>query len=99
MKYLISDPCDTQEKFSRLFTEFCSSIRPDVISNWNFLSVLEQQKLKTVNDFYCGLRFLVALGDQAEASLKICEGFLTEDVSKVVSLGHGGYSVGDLGTL
>ena len=52
-----------------------NSILPDVISNWNSLSVLEQQKLKAVNDFYCGLHFLVALGDQAEASLKMWESF------------------------
>ena len=52
-----------------------------------------------MNDFYCGLHFLVALGDQAKASLKIWESFLTEDVTKVGSLAHGGYSVGDSGTL
>ena len=75
IKNLMSDHCATQKKFNRLFTEFCSSIRSDVISNWNSLSVLEQQKLKTVNDFYCGLHFLVALGDQAEASLKMWESF------------------------
>ena len=39
------------------------------------------------------------MGDQAEASLKIWESFLTEDVSKLRSLAHGGYSVGDSGTL
>ena len=55
--------------------------------------------MKTVNDFYCGLRFLVALGDQAEASLKIWENLLFDDVSKVRSLTHGGYSKGDSGTL
>ena len=52
-----------------------------------------------MNDFYYGLHFFVVLGDQAEASLKIWESFLTEDVTKVGSLAHGGYSVGDSGTL
>ena len=98
-KNLMFERCATQRKFNRLFTKFRSSILPDIISNWNSLSVLEQQKFKTVNDFYCGLHFLVALGDQAEASLKIWESFLTEDVSKLRSLAHGGYSVGDSGTL
>ena len=55
--------------------------------------------MKTVNDFYCGLHFLVALGDQAEESLKIWENLLFDDVSKVGSLAHGGYSKGDSGTL
>ena len=52
-----------------------------------------------MNDFYCSLHFLVALGDQAEASWKVWESFLTEYVTKVGSLAHGGYSVGDSGTL
>ena len=55
--------------------------------------------MKTVNDFYCWLHFLVALGDQAEASLKIWENVLLDDVSKVGSLAHGGYSKGDSDTL
>ena len=55
--------------------------------------------MKTVNDFYCGLHFLVALGDQAEESLKIWENLLFDDVSKVGSLAHGRYSKGDSGTL
>ena len=54
--------------------------------------------MKTVNDFYCGLHFLVALGDQPKASLKIWENLLF-DVSKVGSLAHGAYSKGDSGTL
>ena len=58
-----------------------------------------QQKMKTVNDFYCGLHFLVAFGDQAEASLKIWQNLLFDDVFKVGSLAHGGYSKGDSGTL
>ena len=55
--------------------------------------------MKTVHDFYCALHFLVALGDQAEASLKICENLLFDDISKVGSLAHGGYSKGDSRTL
>ena len=61
-KNLMFERCATQRKFNRLFTEFRSSILPDIISNWNPLSVLEQQKFKTVNDFYCGLHFLVSFG-------------------------------------
>ena len=45
------------------------------------------------------VHFLVAFGDQAEASLKIWQNLLFDDVFKVGSLAHGGYSKGDFATL
>ena len=51
-----------------------------------------------VNDFYCGLHFLVGLVDQAEASLKLWESLLFGE-AKIGSLNHGGYSKGESGTL
>ena len=44
------------------------------------------------------MHFLVALGDQAEASLRLWEGLLFGN-AKVGSLDHGGYSKGESGTL
>ena len=99
IKNLMSDRCATQKKFNKIFSEFRCSVLPDIVTNWDTLTSEHQQKMKTVNDFYCGLHFLVALGDQAEASLKIWENLLFDDVSKVGSLAHGGYSKGDSGTL
>ena len=99
IKNLMSDRCNAQKRFNELFTDFRSSVLPDIISNWNDLSLEEQEKFKIVNDFYCGLHFLVALGDQAEGALKVWENHLIEDMKKVGSLNHGGYSRGDSGTL
>ena len=70
IKNFMSDRCATPKKFHKIFTEFRCSVVPDIVSNWDTLTLEHQQKMKTVNDFYCGLHFLVALGDQAEASLK-----------------------------
>ena len=55
--------------------------------------------MATVNDFFCGLHFLVGLADQAEDTLKIFEKVsIVGGQTKVGSLGHGGYSNGESGT-
>ena len=74
-----------------LFEEYHSWVIPDVIDKWNTLADLEQKDLNSINDFFCGLDFLVGLADQAEASIKLYEGLLIGD-AKVGSLNHGGYS-------
>ncbi|XP_066914210.1 uncharacterized protein [Clytia hemisphaerica] len=49
------------------------------IELWENLSEKERQSLSKVNEFFCGLHFLVALADQAEASLKIWENLCFPD--------------------
>ena len=49
-----------------------------------------------VNQFFCGLHYLVGLADQAEACLKIWESIIHKD-RKVGSIAHGGYSNGESG--
>ena len=69
----MSDGCATQKKFSNLFQKYHSSVIPDVIDKWNTLTDVEQKILNSINDFFCKLRFLVGLADQAEASIKLWE--------------------------
>ena len=98
IKNPMSDRCATQKKFNDLFEEYRSSVIPDVIDKWNTLTDVEQKNLNSINDFFCGLHFLVGLADQAEASIKLWEGLLIGD-AKVGSLNHGSYSKGESGTL
>ena len=46
-----------------------------------------------VNQFFCGLRYLVGLDDQEEACLKILESIIHKD-KKAGSFADGGYSNG-----
>ena len=56
-------------------------------------------KILNVNEFYCGLHFLVGMADQTEACLKVWEDILFKDDNNIVgSLKHGGYSNGESGT-
>ena len=45
-----------------------------------------------VNECFCGLHFIVARTDTAEACLKLWEGVVFSDPKKVGSLNHGSYS-------
>ena len=49
-----------------------------------------------INQFFCGLHYLVGLADQAEACLKMWESIIHEG-RKVGSIAHGGYSNGESG--
>lgn len=93
----MSDRCGTQKAFNDLFAEYRTSVIPEVISNWDQLSKEDQDKLTKINDFYCGLHFIVALADQSEACMKREQ--VMFDGAKVGSLAHGGYSKGDSGVL
>ena len=67
-----------------------------VADKWEDLTEAEQKQ--SVNEFFCGLHFVVGLADQAEAALKVWDAILYED-QPIGSLRHGGYSKGESGTL
>ena len=89
----MSDRCNTRKKIDKLFVEFRKNILKHTI-NFDGLSQMEQEKIVEVNQFFCGLHYLVGLFDQAEACLKIWESIIHKD-RKVGSIAHGGYSNGE----
>jgi len=46
---------------------------PTVAVNWSQITEVEQEQLTHVNNFFCGLHFLVDLADCAEETLKLWE--------------------------
>ena len=64
-KNAMSD-CHAAEKlFSQILSEYRANILPDIVS--------EREQLTRMNNFFCGLHFLVGLADAAEATLNIWE--------------------------
>ena len=94
----MSDRHIVQKKFNGLLEEYRTDICQQIKENWSSLNVEEQKKMTKVNDFYCGLHFVVGMADHAEACLKSFE-HLVHGEKKVGSLAHGGYSNGESGTL
>ena len=96
IKNVMSDRCAVQKKFNDLFTCFRKDVLPTVVLEWEKMSEMEQSKMATINEFFCGLHYLVGLADQAEACCKIWDS-LCWGSQKVGSLGNGGYSKGESG--
>ena len=99
VKNLMSDRCNTQKKFNKLFIDYRSTVLPKIKSNWNELSEDEKAKHLNVHQYFCGLHFLVALADTSEACLKLWEGTVFQDPKEVGALSHGSYSNGESGPL
>ena len=68
-------------------------------SDWETLSSDEQKKLQNVNEYFCGLHYLVPLADTSEASLKLWGSLIFDDPKNVGSLNHGSYSNDESGPL
>ena len=94
----MSDHCVVQKKFNDLFIEFRKNILKDATKNFDSYSVEQQGKMTKVNQFFCGLHYLVSLEDQPEACVKVWEEMLYPG-QKVGCLSHGGYSNGESGII
>ena len=96
IKNVMSDRCAVQKKFNDLFTCFRKDVLPTIVSEWESLSEEEENKMSTVNEFFCGFHYLVGLADQAEACCQVWDSLCWGN-QKVGSLAHGGYSKGESG--
>ena len=56
-----------------MLSEYRADILPDVCAGWSEFGDIEKEQMIRMNNFFCGLHFLVALADAAEATLKLWE--------------------------
>ena len=98
LKNTMSDRHIVQKKFNSLLEEYRGNVLPEIIEGWEDLGDEERNNLKKVNEFFCGLHYVVGLADQAESCLKSFEK-LVYGSRLVGSLAHGSYSIGESGTL
>ena len=93
----MSDRHIVQKKFNGIFQEYRSTLLPKVINDWENLEPSCQNNITKVNDFFCGMHYVVGLADQAEVALKCWDKLLFEETA-VGSLANGEYSKGESGT-
>ena len=67
------DRYTTEKLFSQLLQEYRKDVLPDVVSGWDKMSQDEKNVLTRMNNFYCGLHFIVGLVDAVEFQLKAWE--------------------------
>ena len=94
----MSDRHIVEKKFKSVFQDYCASVLLNVVENLDAMNKDIQSNFIKVNEFFCGLHFLVGLADQTEATLKAWDRLLYDD-RPVGSLANGGYSKGKSGTL
>ncbi|XP_065887842.1 uncharacterized protein [Dysidea avara] len=78
LKNTMSDRHSAEKLFSQLLQEYRKDILPDVVSGWDEMSQDEKHVLTRMNNFYCGLHFIVGLADTAESVLKAWESTICE---------------------
>eukprot|EP00117_Sycon_ciliatum_P047349 scpid58269/ scgid33823/ len=66
----MSDRCIVQKKFNELLQEYRADVLPSVVGGWEDLTSEQQSKLTTMNNYFCGLHYIVGLADQAQECLK-----------------------------
>ena len=71
LKNSMSDRHAAEKHFNQLLSEYRSDILPDVFAGWSSLRDKEKKQVIRMNNFFCGLHFLVALADAAEATTKL----------------------------
>ena len=74
----MSDRHSAEKLFSEVLADYRARILPEVVSDWEKLSTEEQNEWTRMNNFFCGLHFLVGLADAAEETLKIWESAVEE---------------------
>ena len=79
VKNTMSDRHAAEKLFCDYLSEYRAEILPSVVSGWEEVCETEQEQLMRMNNFFCGLHFLVGLAESAEATLKAWEVTLEED--------------------
>ncbi len=74
----MSDRHAAEKLFSQILSDYRQDILPDVVSGWQDMSDEEHDQITRMNNFFCGLHFLVGLAD---ATLKLWESTLVEGSS------------------
>ena len=70
IKNTMSDRHVVEKNFNQLLEEYRDQVLPDVIQGWTELTPDQQASISKMNNFFCGLHFLVALADAASATLQ-----------------------------
>lgn len=73
IKNTMSDRHSAEKLFNEMLGDFRAEVLPTVIKNWDRLTEVEREQFTRMNNFFCGLHFLVGLADAAEETLKLWE--------------------------
>lgn len=73
LKNTMSDRHAAEKLFNAMLQEYRVEILPVIAENWSELAEPEREQLTRMNNYFCGLHFLVGLADAAEETVKLWE--------------------------
>ena len=73
VKNTMSDRHAAEKLFTDVLAEYRADILPEIVCGWESLSSEERGELTRMNNFFCGLHFLIGLANAAEETLKVWE--------------------------
>lgn len=73
LKNSMSDRHAAEKLFAELLHEYRAQILPEITENWSAMTSLEQENSTNMNNFFCGLHYMIALADCAEEAIKLFE--------------------------
>ena len=83
IKNTMSDRHSAEKKFNELLEDYRTKVLSEVVENWEGMSEEQQTGIMKLNNFFCGLHFMVALADCASEALLEAERCLLEKGEKV----------------
>lgn len=73
IKNTMSDRHSAEKLFNEMLHDFRAQILPDVIENWEAMADIEKEQIIRMNNFFCGLHYLVGLAECTDETLKLWE--------------------------
>ena len=73
IKNTMSDRAATQKSFNELLEAYRMDILPEMVSEWDELSIDEQVSMATMYHFFCGVHLIGNMADHAAEALRLFE--------------------------
>jgi hypothetical protein len=73
IKNTMSDRHSAEKLFNEMLHDYRAEVLPTVVENWQVMSETERKQLTRMNNFFCGLHYIVGLADCTDEVLKLWE--------------------------
>lgn len=70
IKNTMSDRHIVEKNYNELLQTYWAKCLPEVVRNWQNMTTEEQLEVGKMNNFFCGMHFMIAMTDQADKTLK-----------------------------
>ncbi|XP_072177862.1 uncharacterized protein [Diadema setosum] len=79
IKNTMSDRHVAEKKFNELLKEYRQNILPEIVDGWEEMNSDEKEQFKSMNNFFCGLHYVVGLADYASKTIQAWEKMIFGD--------------------